>query len=562
MQDIVPEKIERESLRRIAVEVLEHIPPRRHEELDRWLRRLREERFHLALVGEFNRGKSTLGNALIGAEVLPAAVVPTTALPTFARHAATPAARIHRTDGSVVESDPSRIADFVSERENPGNRKGARFVEVWLPAEFLREVDLLDTPGVGSAHRHNTETALAALGEVDAAVVVLAADQPVSQGEIDLLASMKPRVTRFFFALNRTDLLSERELAESLEFTARVLGAHGFSPADLFPVSARAALGPGGDPGFSRFREVLCRFLHEEKDAAWLTAMARRLARLLSEQLFELRLGLESARLEQEERFRRRERLARDLAALGSRHVDRGTVARDRFRRLIAAEDDEFSRFETGALGRLRSVIEETAAGTVEATGRELDGRLRRAILEEADALLSEYLGDCRARFRKGLAEIARDLRTDTDAARKQAYEITATLFGVSAPREWEAPPLPEVDQASFEIDDVRCSLEEAVDFLLFRLPGPLARGPILRRAREAAWDLLNRNGGRIRHDLLTRGEKFLNEALEAAAREEPQLSERLLALLGLEAEPPAPTDALSHSADAIERALSLLEAA
>lgn len=46
-------------------------------------RRLREERCHLAVLGQFKRGKSTLVNALLGAPVLPAAVVPLTSIPTF-----------------------------------------------------------------------------------------------------------------------------------------------------------------------------------------------------------------------------------------------------------------------------------------------------------------------------------------------------------------------------------------------------------------------------------------------------------------------------------------------
>ena len=45
--------------------------------------RLEEGRFHLAVLGQFKRGKSTLLNALLGEPLLPTSVVPLTAIPTF-----------------------------------------------------------------------------------------------------------------------------------------------------------------------------------------------------------------------------------------------------------------------------------------------------------------------------------------------------------------------------------------------------------------------------------------------------------------------------------------------
>ena len=56
------------------------------ERLGQLAEHLQEGRFHLAVLEQFKRGKSTLLNALLGEEVLPAAVVPLTARPTFIRH--------------------------------------------------------------------------------------------------------------------------------------------------------------------------------------------------------------------------------------------------------------------------------------------------------------------------------------------------------------------------------------------------------------------------------------------------------------------------------------------
>ena len=45
--------------------------------------RLSAERFHLAVLGQFKRGKSTLLNALLGEPLLPTGIVPLTSIPTF-----------------------------------------------------------------------------------------------------------------------------------------------------------------------------------------------------------------------------------------------------------------------------------------------------------------------------------------------------------------------------------------------------------------------------------------------------------------------------------------------
>lgn len=52
--------------------------------------RVAEGRFHLAVLGQFKRGKSTLLNALVGEDILPVGVVPLTAAPTFIEYGPRP----------------------------------------------------------------------------------------------------------------------------------------------------------------------------------------------------------------------------------------------------------------------------------------------------------------------------------------------------------------------------------------------------------------------------------------------------------------------------------------
>ena len=61
--------------------------------------RLLEGRFHLAVLGQVKRGKSTLINALLGEDVLPSSVVPLTVIPTFIRYGIQRQIRVRFNDG-------------------------------------------------------------------------------------------------------------------------------------------------------------------------------------------------------------------------------------------------------------------------------------------------------------------------------------------------------------------------------------------------------------------------------------------------------------------------------
>ena len=110
--------------------------------LDGLRRRLGEERCHLAVIGQFNRGKSTLVNALLlAAAVLPASVVPLTSIPTFLHGGEQLSARVQFDNGRAEErfSGPDAaalaefLARFVTESANPHNRLGVRLVEATYP---------------------------------------------------------------------------------------------------------------------------------------------------------------------------------------------------------------------------------------------------------------------------------------------------------------------------------------------------------------------------------------------------------------------------------------------
>jgi GTP-binding protein EngB required for normal cell division len=224
------------------------------EHLNALRQRLVTERFQLAVLGQFKRGKSTVLNALLGQSVLPIGVVPVTAIPTFleSRDGGTALKiRVTYTSGKVEEFGPKstdslreKLTGFVTEEANPRNVLNVARVDVSLSAELLeRGVVLIDTPGVGSTHRHQTAAADAILPECDAALLVVSADPPITEIEIEYLARIRQTVARLIVVLNKIDIIESHEREKAATFLRNALVDHGLDPfTPIFSLSARDAL--------------------------------------------------------------------------------------------------------------------------------------------------------------------------------------------------------------------------------------------------------------------------------------------------------------------------------
>jgi len=161
-----------------------------------------EGRFYLACVGQFKRGKSSLINSLLGTSILPTGVVPVTSVPTVVRYGEE-GARV-RQDGRWRAIAPQTLVDYVSQERNPGNVKGVVGLEVFLPRELLRDgLCFVDTPGLGSVFDVNTASTLEFLPHIDAALLVVGADPPISGDERRFAADLASQTETLLCVLTR-----------------------------------------------------------------------------------------------------------------------------------------------------------------------------------------------------------------------------------------------------------------------------------------------------------------------------------------------------------------------
>ncbi|NMD42817.1 MAG: hypothetical protein GYA86_05865 [Firmicutes bacterium] len=206
--------------------------------------RLRGRELVISVIGQFKRGKSSLLNALLNEDLLPVGIVPLTTAVTEIRRSDSFRAVVRFASGTVREIGRSELPDYISEQKNPRNQKGVAVVKLWTEhGPFGPGITLVDTPGVGSIHQHNTETSYAYVEKSDAVLFLLSVDSPVSAMERDFLLKAREHAAKFYFAVNKTDTISEDNLEEFLSYCRSVLSEAIGLEVTLYPLSAKTGEG-------------------------------------------------------------------------------------------------------------------------------------------------------------------------------------------------------------------------------------------------------------------------------------------------------------------------------
>lgn len=463
--------------------------------------RIREQRFNVACVGQFKRGKSTLLNALVGQPLLPTGVVPVTSAPTVLRYGQL-GCRVRLRDGWTVVP-PQAIGEFVTEQRNPANAKGVLAVEVLLPAEILEDgLCLVDTPGLGSVSDANTAATREFVPHIDAALVVLGADPPISGEELRLVEMIAAETDTLVFILNKIDRVTAAEREEAGSFLRAVLRDRlGLTVEPLYQVSA---VGGGGGPDWEALRRRLGTLAAAGREGMVRAAVSRGVARIagalrgrLREQLAALSRPLKEYERRTEELWRLGRSSERLLFELGP---------------LLAAED---SRLERQFRARADEFLAEAQpAGLARLSAAWADGRLEHASREE---VLEQVNGIARALVLPWL----RRAEADAEGAYNHVVQRFKQLGDEHLARLGEAtglpadaiPPLPALPEG-FRLSR-RFAFSDRASYHYPRSPLPLLVDRLLpprsrrrRRQRIAErylGDLLTVNASRVVGDLAER---------------------------------------------------------
>ena len=216
--------------------------PEQQRALERSIEQL-DELFLLVIVGEFNSGKSAFINALVGSKVAEEGVTPTTAQINVLQYGDTLDRKVREANLHVITA----------------------------PAEILREIHIVDTPGTNAIIREHEAITAEFVPRSDLVLFVTSADRPFTETERAFLEQVRGWGKKVVIVINKVDILErEQEIEEVRGFVAESARTLlGFSP-EIFPVSSRLALrAKQGDPSAwtaSRF-EALEHYICETLDS-------------------------------------------------------------------------------------------------------------------------------------------------------------------------------------------------------------------------------------------------------------------------------------------------------
>ena len=198
----------------------------------------------ISVIGQFKRGKSTLSNCILGKNYMPVGIVPITSAVTkvvYGRQSA----EVCFENGEIRHVEIDELSAYISEQENAQNKLGVKEVVIHSESDFLKNgITYVDTPGVGSFHKNNTEVAYDYMKESDAVIFLLSVDSPINQIEIDFLQSTKEYAGKFYFAVNKIDTVNTGDLEAYTEYCAGLLSEiMETSAIKLMPVSAKTGEG-------------------------------------------------------------------------------------------------------------------------------------------------------------------------------------------------------------------------------------------------------------------------------------------------------------------------------
>ncbi len=281
--------------------------PAQIEALRESCQRLIDGRFAVAVIGEFNAGKSTFINALLHDKILPTAGIPCTAVVNAVRYGAERriTATFHERDDEEVPFSEREFAERVTIEQTEDFAQADQLLDdqeiavltLYGPFRFCQSgIELIDTPGLNEVARR-TEITMKLLRRSDVGILLSNATQPLKHSErnvVSQLLSDCPAMRLLLVASHwdRVQSTDREAVKQRYDGYVEALGERSGQPAVYFLSAYRALEAtcqrpvPVANPyleDFRSFRRELLEFLAEERGPRKIEALRTGVAKVIGE---------------------------------------------------------------------------------------------------------------------------------------------------------------------------------------------------------------------------------------------------------------------------------------
>ncbi len=540
--------------------------------------KLEKNAFYLVVLGQFKRGKSTMVNSLLGTRILPTSVVPLTSIVTVLYYGPEEMVEVIFEDGRRQRIGRDELADFVTEKGNPGNQKGVGRVEIAYPSEYLKGgVHIIDTPGVGSIFENNTQVTYDFLPKVDAALFLFNVDPPISQSELDFLGDVKQYVSKIFFVQNKVDYLDEEERQESMAFSREVIKkALETDSVEIHPLSAKLALEGklNGDrekleasylPELDR---VLGDFLNREKGTILLRSVAKSARKLLNDLTFGIELELKAIATPLKDLEDKIKLFEEQLERIQRNKEDNSYFFEAEIKRIMDFLDLELSRLRKDEIPRLLRELRETGESKQHLGVNRYVELMEETLNNGIVRVFDDWIMRQEERLNEEFSRISHQYSDRTNEVIEQLLEASAKLFDIRLEKVKSEEAISSDRRFYYLLGDPPrfFDIAGAVDFFSKKLlPKGLSQSKVLKDLMKKLPERIDANCGRIRSDFMHRiRESFLkfrwdlNSQIDATAQSIRMALDQAMEMKRSSAAETAKRE--EHLNELVQRAVSLKE--
>lgn len=477
--------------------------------------KVKKQEIQIVILGQFKRGKSSLINAIMGFNLLPTSVIPLTSIVTIIKYGEKIKVFVTFLSGKKTEITLKDLEEYVTENKNPENRKQIEKVEVEYPSVFLKSgVQIIDTPGVGSVYKHNTNVAYEFVPKADVGIFVVTADPPISSAELQFLLSIKDYLGKILFAQNKIDQVEEKDRKQSLEFTKSVIEKSlDVKWLQFYPLSSR--LGLEGklkkdkkklkESKVLDFEKELSSFLLKEKTRVIEGSVEKKLIFLLNEIELILNLRKQAIKTPLSILKEKIEAFGKEIRTIKRQKEDIDFILEGQMQKLISQNlINDVEILKTKQLPVLLKNLEEFYEKNKNLGSKELSDNLNSFLETTIKKIFSVWRDEEEIKLQNSLKSILERFSTEANNSIKRIIEISAKLFNVNAKTFETEQELMEEVEFKFSFDEIQVDIELFTP-IVSRLPKFISGRLLYNNIRNEAVEEFDKHCGRVRYDFSER---------------------------------------------------------
>lgn len=484
-------------------------------------KKLKNKVFQIVVLGQFKRGKTSLINALLGKDLLPTAIIPLTSIITILTYGRKEKITVSFFDNQEKQIKSTHLQNYITESKNPKNKKGVKQVLIEYPSGFLQNgIQIIDTPGVGSIYKHNTDIAYDFVPQADAGIFVVTVDPPISDSELQFLKSIKDYLAKIIFVQNKIDQAEKEDMWESSEFTKKIIAqTAGKKDLQFFQVSAKLALAGKKENNQQKIKisrienleTAINRLFLVKKENFLSLSIARKLLALIIEIELQLKIEKKALQMSLVDLKNKVKIFKTEAEKINQEKEDNGFILQGQAERLInRVLTEDIENLKEKKLPKLIELFDKFFQEKKDLNGQEFKKQFDIFLEKTIKNIFIVWRKKEEAKLQLSLKTIIERFSDQTNQYIKKVVDLSINLFNLNLKSFSANSSLAEETEFNFSFDEYKVSIDLYTP-LIINLPKFISHKLLYQKMKSSVLQQFDCHCGRCRYDFQERITKKIN---------------------------------------------------